>query len=447
MDRTIEQSLAAWKESSIRHPLLLRGARQVGKSYIVEKFGTNAFPSFVKVNFESQPEAAACFESLDPEQILTRLQLIQSEKIVPGQTLLFLDEIQNCPQAIRALRYFKERLPALHIIGAGSLLEFTLLEENFSFPVGRIQFAYMGPLSFYEYVRARGRLDLLEGLAQCTVDLPISLQAHQELITLVKEYFLVGGMPASVENYRLSFSLNDVSQIQEILLSTYRADFSKYATPAEQRYLKLLFTGIFPLVGQQFKYSKVDPHMRSRELKRALDHLEWAGLIHPVYASSAGGIPLSFQSKPNQFKVIFLDIGLVQRALRVDPQTVLDQNLLQLHRGALAEQFVGQELLAYSSPHEEAQLFFWQREKLGSEAEVDYVMSVDGVIIPIEVKAGSSSKLKSLRQFMEEKNSPLGVRISEAPLTLKERVLSIPLYAICELPRLVRDTLHERQAQ
>jgi len=441
VERSIEHFLHAWKKSTLCYPLLLRGARQVGKSYVVEKFGREAFESLVTINFEAQPEAWACFDSLHPEQILLRLQLIQPQKIIPGKTLLFLDEIQASPQALRALRYFKEKLPDLHVIGAGSLLEFSLRDEAISVPVGRVQFAYLGPLSFREYLSARGHEDLLEELAKAGFDTPLAQPSHLQLLRLIKEYAVVGGMPATVEHFRSTLSLREVGQIQDILLSTYRADFSKYASPSEQRHLRVLMDGIFPTVGQQFKYSKVDPHLRSRELKQALDHLEAAGLVQPVYASTASCLPLSYQVKLNQFKLLFLDLGLLQRGLGVDAQKALEQDLLQLNRGALAEQLVGQELLAYSDCTSDSKLFFWKRDKAGSAAEVDYLAVVDGTIVPIEVKAGVSSKLKSMREFLKEKNARLGIRVSEAPLELKDNILSIPLYRIADIQNLARDAL------
>lgn len=441
MDRALEKDLLQWKSNPNRFPLLLRGARQVGKTYLIEKFGRSAFSSLASVNFEAQPEAIACFDSLDPEEILMRLQLILKQSIQPGHTLLFLDEIQVCPKAIIALRYFKEKLPTLHVIGAGSLLEFALTEGKFSFPVGRIQFMYLKPLSFQEFVQARGKIALLEELSQCSLKSPPSSETHQMMIKLVKEYFLVGGMPAAVSFFCQNLFLQAATEIHRILLSTYRADFSKYATPAEQKYLVALFDGIFSMIGQQFKYSKIDPDMRSRDLKKALEHLEWAGLIEPIYASSGAGIPLSAQIKRTHFKLCFLDIGLVHHALNIDPELVMSKDLVHINRGALAEQFVGQELLACADPHQEGQLFYWQRDKKGSEAEVDYLLAIAHYIIPIEVKAGPYGRLKSLHQFMDEKKTPIGIHISQNPLSLENGILSVPFYLINKLARLVKDLI------
>jgi predicted AAA+ superfamily ATPase len=415
----------------------------VGKTYLVEKFGKSAFSAFVSVNFEAQPEAIACFDSLDPVEILLRLQTIVKQPIIPGKTLLFLDEIQECPQAILALRYFKEKLPALHVIGAGSLLEFALTQGKFSFPVGRVQFMYLNPLSFKEYALARGKEENWKELMNCDLLTPPNDALHQEMMHLIREYFLIGGMPAAVADFCEALSLETVSRIQEILLSTYRADFSKYATESEQKYLKATFDGLFQMIGQQFKYAKIDANMRSRELKLALDHLLGAGLIQYIYASSAAGLPLSAQVKKTYFKVLFLDIGLVQHAMNINPQIVLTTELIEINRGAVAEQFVGQEFTAYSDFYQEGQLFYWQREKTGSHAEVDYLYVLDQYIIPIEVKAGSYGKLKSLHQFMKEKQSPIGVRISQNPLSFENGILSLPFYLIGNLPNLLKHLLHK----
>ncbi|MEI8301361.1 MAG: AAA family ATPase [Chlamydiota bacterium] len=440
MLRSIESELKSWKEDPHRYPLLLRGARQVGKTYIVEKFG-KLFESFQMVNFESQSEAIACFSSLDPVVILQKLELLTKRPIQVGTTLLFLDEIQMCPQAIVALRYFKEKMPSLHVIGAGSLLEFALVSGKFSFPVGRVQFMYLYPLSFLEFVLALDGQESIDRLNSVELDEPFDKTIHEGFIHKTKEYFLTGGMPAVVSEFQNTRSFLKQSRIQDLLLATYHADFSKYATEAEQKYLRILFEGITSQIGQHFKYASIDPHIKSRELKQALDQLKMAGLIHFIFSSSASGIPLSSQIKSKKFKTLFLDLGLMQRALQVDPELLLSNELIHIHRGALAEQFVGQELLSYTDCFREEKLFFWEREHVSSSAEVDYVITVNQAIIPIEVKAGSQGHLKSLMQFIKEKKSPLGIRISERPLEYRDGILSVPFYMVKQIPRLVTSLL------
>ena len=425
MYRTLIEELKNWKDDPDRYPVLLRGARQVGKTYLIEKFGREEFEDFVLINFEAQPEAMACFTSLDPEQILIKLQALLGVQITPRRTLLFLDEIQACPKAILAMRYFKENMPQLHLIGAGSLLDFAISDKSFSFPVGRIQFMYLKPLSFVEYAKARG--------VELFLNDDISSQRHAEYMALFKEYCVVGGMPAAVSHFSKALSLQRVSTIHEVLLSTYEADFSKYSTPATEKYLKVLYKNIFPQVAKHFKYSKVDPDIRSRELKYAINHLEWAGLLYPVHSSSASGLPLSAQIKSKKFKVLFLDVGLVQHALGIDPQLLLEKDLMQINRGSIAEQVVGQELLAYANPCKNNQLFYWEREKQPSSAEVDYLFSHKEHIIPIEVKAGVQGRLQSLHQFMKEKKSQIGVHIGSHPISNKAGILCLPPYAISKL--------------
>ncbi len=440
MKRSIESELYLWKEDPHRYPLLLRGARQVGKTYVISEFG-KSFESFEMVNFESQPEAIACFSSLDPTAIIQKLELLTKRPIQIGKTFLFLDEIQACPQAIVALRYFKEKMPGLHVVGAGSLLEFALASGKFSFPVGRVQFIYLQPLSFKEFALALGMEESFSLLENCSWDHPVDKNHHEQLIRNIKEYFIIGGMPAVVREFQNTRSFLKQSRIQDLLLSTYSADFSKYATEAEQKYLRILFEGIPYQVGEHFKYATIDPHIKSRELKAALDQLKMAGLIHFVFSTSATGIPLSAQIKTKKFKTLFLDIGLIQRALQVQPELILENELIHIHRGALAEQFVGQEFIAYTDCFREGRLFFWEREKISASAEVDYVITVDQFIIPVEVKAGAQGHLKSLVQFMQEKKSPLGIRISEQPLGYRNQILSVPFYMIDQIPRLVKSLL------
>lgn len=437
MERSLKQALVAWKDHPSRMPLLVRGARQVGKSYLIEEFGRDHFNELVTVNLEFSPEYKRCFEELDPQQILNQLRLLTRAKLEAGRSLLFIDEIQMEPRAIMALRYFKEKMPSLHVIGAGSLLEFALQEEAFSFPVGRIQFMYMRPLSFVEFLAACGEKRACELLQELELKSPIDPLFHDYLLKLVRLYFLIGGMPAVVEAYRQRKDLAEVELLQGTILDTYRSDFGKYATRTQHRHLSMLFEQLPNTIAQPFKYAKVSQEVRSNDLKRALEQLSWAGLAIRVHATDGSGIPLRFCMKENKFKVLFLDIGLLQRSHQVDAKALLESSLLLISRGVLAEQFVGQELLAYAPPSEEKRLYFWQREARGSSAEVDYLVNVESKILPIEVKAGATGRLRSIKQFMEEKGIPLGVRLSEAPLSLEKGILSIPLYLIEQLPRLL----------
>ncbi|MBY0530119.1 MAG: ATP-binding protein [Rhabdochlamydiaceae bacterium] len=437
MRRTIEPLLRKWKDQKNRLPVILRGARQVGKSFIIERFGKESFEFLVTCNFEFRPELINCFDDLDPLSICTKLEVAFKTRIIPGKTLLFLDEIQNCPKAITALRYFKEKLAELHVIAAGSLLEFALNEEHLSFPVGRVQFLYLKPLSFYEYLVNQNHSRLAELLDQASLKQPLDPFIHNQLLLLLREYFLIGGMPSSVKCFLETRSLLECQTVLTGLLATYRADFPKYATKTQHKHLQIFFEKAPALVAQHFKYTLISPDHRSQDLKIALEQLGWAGLLHKVLATSASGIPMQLHVRENKFKLLFLDGGLANCANKLDMQTAWETELLQINAGAQAEQFVGQELLSYADPYMDTQLYYWEREVKNSMAEVDYVIQAGTQILPIEVKAGTTGSLKSMTQFLTEKKAPFGIRISQHPLSFHDRVLSVPLYLINQLPRLI----------
>lgn len=446
MKRDIEQDLLHWKHKKNRMPLLLRGARQVGKSFIVEKFGRAHFNNLVIVNFEQDPELARCFDTLHPHEIVTALSLSLHQKIEPGKTLLFLDEIQDCPAAILALRYFKEQYSELHVIGAGSLLEFILNQDDFRMPVGRVQSLYLKPFSFKEFLLAMGYSDLREFIEQVDLIKAVPEPVHQTLLKLVRHYMMLGGMPAvlqaylsipPLENTTRTYDLAEAELQQTVLLGTYRQDFSKYSKHTQIQYVQRVFEKAPGLVGNHVKYANVDPDARSQNIKSAIELLQFAGLIYPIYSTAASGLPLLTLINEKKFKLLFLDVGLMARASRLAAELWLNENLLLVNRGATAEQFVGQELLAYGSNLETPQLYFWCREKKSSQAEVDFITSFDSKIIPIEVKAGSTGQMKSLQLLMREKNLNPGVRISQLPLGFDGSILSVPLYMVGEISRLL----------
>lgn len=441
MQRDIERELILWKEQSERYPLLIRGARQVGKSYLVESFAKNHFQNSVVINFEFQPRLKECFTSLDPTEIINKIQLILGVRIEDGKTLLFLDEIQECPQAITALRYFKEKRPALPVIGAGSLVEFALQSPSLNMPVGRVQFLYLNPLSFGEFLNASGNQQLRQFLSSVQLADQIDKEIHQQLLELLRLYLILGGMPAVLKTYFAGRDLHACQNIQNGLLQTYRSDFGKYANFSQHKYLLKVFDSSPRLLGQRIKYKNIDPDFKSRELKNALDLLVQAGIISPVYLTSASGLPLGAQANEQKFKLNFLDVGLAQNMSGLQSQLVLTDNFMQINSGAITEQFVGQELKAYADKTQPSILFFWAREKKSSLAEVDYVLDLDSEIIPIEVKAGKTGTLKSLKSFISEKKSKIGIRISQEKLSGYEKILSLPLYMIEQLPRLVRSAL------
>lgn len=440
MERSAFTQLLAWKNNPRHKPLLLRGARQVGKTYLVSQLGAQ-FEKFHTINFELEPEYKACFESLDPKKILSSISLLCNQTVEPEKSLLFLDEIQECPQAIVALRYFKELLPALHVIGAGSLLEFTLSASDFHMPVGRIHFMHLQPLSFREFLNAHHHESLGHYLNSVKLSDSFNEVAHSKLLNLTKEYLALGGMPEVHEDFLINHDFRECQKIQTSLLATYRRDFGKYAKQNMHEYLETVFINSPNLIGQQIKYVDFNRAYRSRDLKKAIELLEEAGVLKRILATQASGLPLNAQINEKKFKLVYLDVGLANRNSKVDINTLLYQDIDFLSSGPISEQFVGQELLAYAPFDEDPQLYFWEKDKVGSQAEVDFVISHHQHIIPVEVKSGKTGRLKSLRVFMEEKKSPLGLRISQKPLGFDHKILSVPYYLLSELPRLIDEAL------
>lgn len=443
MQRTLEYTLQKWKDTPGRSPLLVRGARQVGKTFLIKKFGEKKFSSFVNINFDLEPQYKQCFETLQPIEINNLITTISRQSIEPGRTLLFLDEVQECPKAIMALRYYKELMPDLHVIAAGSLLEFVLNDESFRMPVGRVHSLYLKPLSFKEFLMALEYHDLLEQLVTAKLTTVFNSAITELLENLLQLYFIIGGMPEAVDAYRQNKDFSQTKIIQLSLLNTFRNDFGKYASLAKHKYLQRIFEKTPGLVAQHFKYSQIDPEMQSRDLKAAIETLQLAGIIYQVFASGATALPLNALINYKKYKLLFLDIGLVKASSNLDAELMLHKDLMLVNKGDLVEQFVGQELLAYAHPYSAGQLCYWEREAKGSSAEVDYVINVGENILPLEVKSGKSGTLKSLNYFLKNlsTSTPLGIKVSMQPLGLNDNILSIPLYMLSELERLVNEMI------
>jgi len=375
--------------------------------------------------------------------------------IEPGKTLLFLDEIQAAPEVFAALRYFQEELPGLHIIAAGSLLEFVLQEHSFPMPVGRIEYMHLCPMTFEEFLLASGREKLQQWLSGFTMGDSVPEGLHQELLGLVRQYCIVGGMPEAVAVFMKNGSYQECERVQQTILSTYRDDFSKYSTKAEHRRIEKIFSAIPRLVGRKFMFSHVDREERSRELGVALQLLCLARVTHQIKHSNGNGVPLGAEADDRMFKVLFLDVGLLCRScgLRVlDVEKTAD--LILVNNGAVCEQLVGQHLLMSGAFYEDPTLHCWMRDRPNSSAEVDYLMTIGSHVIPVEVKAGATGRLKSLHLFLSEKNRSFGLRINgDTPSLLDTqtaqvgaeakpfRLLSLPFYMLGQARRLCSDTL------
>lgn len=432
MKRSLIQDLRKWRHSPTRKPLILRGARQVGKTWIVNEFGKE-FSSFVSVNLERQTEVAKLFDGdLDPKQLIQKIQLITEQKIIPGETLLFIDEAQAAPRSLIALRYFYEECPALHVIAAGSLLDFAI--EKVGVPVGRVSFLYLYPLSFIEFLYATGREIAADGILQHPFPQAVPEPIHQKWLGYVAEYIAIGGMPEVVKSWQDNHDIDSCGEIQYGIIESYRLDFEKYCKKHEIKYVSQIFDQVPRELGKQFRFSKLPGEYRKRDLAPCFDLLNKAMVINAVYHSDGQGIPLGAGADYDHFKSIFIDIALAQRALNFHPREwFLNPAQALVNKGAITESFVGQELLAYSNPQEKTQLYYWQRHEKSSSAEVDYLTNVNGNVIPIEVKSGAGSTLKSLQIFLKTHTSTsYGVRLSTHPFSLHERIHSYPLYAIAK---------------
>lgn len=430
MKRLIDWHLRAWRDHPRRKPLVLRGARQVGKTYAVRELGKQ-FESMVEVNFELVPEAKSIFEKdLVPKRILWELGLLSQTPIVPGKTLIFLDEVQAAPQVLLALRYFYEMIPDLHVIAAGSLLEFAL--EQVGMPVGRLNVLYVYPLSFLEFLAAIDQSPLIDAVLRKQ---SLSTVIHDKLNDFLGHYLAIGGMPESVAAWAATQDPRASYEALKGLIETYRDDFPKYAKKYQMQYVDVLFNQIPYFIGEQFKYSSIHGEYKKRELAPCLDLLRRANVLHQITHSAGNGIPLGAEVNLERFKTIFLDVGISQALLGLDLMAwFLNPDKDLINRGAIAEAFVGQELLAYASPKWKTDLFFWKREAKGSLAEVDYLIDSEGLVIPVEVKSNHGSTLRSLHQFLlEHPQSPYGIRFWAKGYLSMDKLDSRPLYATATL--------------
>jgi len=428
MNRLITSKLISWKSQYNRKPLIIRGARQVGKSWSITNFGNQFFEGKLHiVNLEKRVDWHIIFEkNLDATRIINELEILLNTKIVQGKDLLFFDEIQACPKAISALRYFYEQYPALHIIAAGSLLEFAL--EDISFPVGRIQMMNMYPMNFAEFLRATGKDKLAEIVESTPIEQPPAI--HDMLQDALKQYFFIGGMPECIKTYVITGKIMDVQQVQTDLIDTYRQDFSKYALYVNKRCLNDVLFSTAGKVGQQIKYTHLSEDFSGKTIKKAFNLLTTARVLHKIRATSPAGLPLGMGASDKKFKAIIVDIGLLARLSGLSLSTEYQKNqLLAIFKGALAEQFVGQELLASG----QESLFYWSRDSKSSNAEVDYLIANKQEIIPIEVKNSVSGRLKSLHLLLKTfPNCKKAIVFSDAKFgQIPEQKLNfLPLYFV-----------------
>ena len=430
MKRSILNDLEKWKKDHKRKSLLLRGARQIGKTYIIRELGKQ-FKFFLEVNFDSEADVRQFFEgNLNPNEICIKLSAYYNIPIIDGETLLFLDEIQICKPAIQSLRYFHEKRPNLHVVATGSLLEFAL-EEIPSFGVGRITSLFMYPMSFNEFLEAVNQSGLIKMKAKASPDSSLDDVFHKNLTDWIKKFMIVGGMPEAVRTFIETEDLIQTQKILDDIIISLEDDFAKYKSRINVGRLKDVFRSVMNQSGKKFIVSKSSENGNQVQKNDALEMLLMSGLCYKVYHSSADGIPLSVGKNSKIFKVLFFDTGIIQRSLKLKMSDFITaENLNQMNKGNISEQFAGIEFIKNLFIHSKPELYYWQREKRGSSAEIDYLLELDNKILPVEVKSGTQGKMQSLHIFMESKNANTGIRISMENFSKYQKIEVFPLYAI-----------------
>lgn len=450
IERSIDSLLLDWKSSGNLKPLLLRGARQVGKSWAVEHLG-ESFENFIEVNFEKRPEMKEVFEKVhDVHDLAGSLSMLYGKPVEPGKTLIFLDEIQNSPDAIRSLWAFKEDFPGLHVVAAGSLLEFALKELP-SFGVGRIRSLFVYPFSFDEFLKAEGNVSWVRAKQDADSEHPLLSVLHNDLVRHYRTFLMVGGMPASVAAWVKTHDYRQCqAELDDIQLSYYD-DFAKYGRTVDTTLLRNTLQSVILQIGAKFVYSRVDGGYRAEEVKKALNLLCDAGLVKRVSHTSANGLPLGAETNDKFRKYICLDSGLMLRILDMDLGSARQLSELILsgtaedlvNKGGLAEMVLGWEMIKYNNPRSQHDLYYWENTAEGTRSEVDYIIVRDMKVLPIECKAGTSGKMKSLHLFMRQKHLNYAIRCSLENFSALQnsdsrdgslrRIEITPLYAVSNL--------------
>ncbi len=456
LERKITEDLDEWLSNKAKKPLVLRGARQVGKSTLVRILAQKKGRRLIELNLEKKPKLAKIFEQIDAEQILGDLSIELDLAVDPKRDLLFIDEIQACPKALTSLRYFYEDHPGLPVIAAGSLLDFALTEEKVSMPVGRISYAFVNPMTFEEFLSAAGKPRLLREIQEFEWDKKISETAHRHLLEQLEIYARVGGMPEVVQTYLATSDLSRVRGIQEEILATYRDDFGKYASGRTLLLLQRLYDGMSAVLGQKIKYAQLSREDHSRDIRAVIELLVQARILGRVSHSDCDGVPLALHQSDSIYKLYHLDVGLMNAQLGVPMRKGVLQDdqrspVLGQWLGVQAEQIVYQNLKA-SQSKQDLKIYYWLREGKSQNAEVDFVLEAGGDLLPVEVKSGASGSLRSLFQLVARQkmkkalrfdlNLPSTQNIQTEVITaaggesIKFRLLSLPLYLVGQYQRL-----------
>ena len=436
LKRDIDKNFQAWMQDPFRKPLIVRGARQVGKSSTVRNLAQH-FDFFLEINFEEHKQVHGLFaDDLSPQTLCENLSVLYKTPIIPGKTLVFFDEIQSCLPAISSLRFFYEKMPELHLIAAGSLLEF-VIEELPSFGVGRVRTLFMYPFSFDEFLITLNEEALLKAKQHASAQNPLPEALHQKLANYLKRFLVLGGMPEVMARYSQTRDTLACQSILDDLLISLKADFTKYKKNVPLFRLSEIFLSVATQTGSKFIYSHASAESNHKQIKEALDLLIMAGLVIPVTHSSANGVPLGAEKNEKKRKMLLFDTGIFQRLLGLEISELLFyKSFHQINKGSIAELFVGLELVKSASCLQQQELFYWQREALNSNAEVDYLMQLHQKIIPVEVKAGTKGSMQSLYLFLVEKKLPYGIRFSFENYSSYDKVRAYPLYSVREATHL-----------
>ena len=436
MKRLISKQLKQWKTQADRKPLLLMGARQVGKTYALKAFGEAEFDNTLYLNFETTPSLARLFsDTLKPEIILQALSLEMGIEIHPGKTLIIFDEVQECPEALNSLKYFYESASDYHLCAAGSLLGVKLAHIK-GFPVGKVNFIHLYPLSFIEYLGAIEQHKLKKYIEEISEIAPIPSNIHETLLNHFKQYLFIGGMPEAVAKYVITQDLQQVRVIQSSILEAYQLDFAKHAPPNQIMKINQVWQSLISQLAKEnkkFIYSAIRKGARAKDFEIALQWLAEAGLIHKVSNISAPKLPLKAYAEYDYFKLYMVDVGLLGAQANLPAKTILYGNdLFQEFRGALTENYIAQELT-----HAQYGLYYWSSE---NTAELDFIIQHEEHIYPLEIKSGNSGRKKSLKVYDDKYHPRFLIRCSPMNLKKDDRVFNCPLYLLSELSRLL-DTL------
>ena len=426
MKRLIEEKLIEWENSLSRKPLLIYGARQIGKTYSMLEFGKEHYANVVYCNFENTMDLHTIFErNLDPERIISALSAMYNTEISKGNTLIIFDEIQACERALTSLKYFQEQANDYHIVAAGSLLGLSINRSSYSFPVGKVDMLTMYPLTFEEFLLATGNKKLISLIKEAYNNFsPFAL--HEKAMDLYRTYLIVGGYPAAVQKYIDTGDFNVVRAEQGSLSNAYIADMAKYSTPSEIIRSIEVYNSLLSQLSKEntkFQYSIIGSKARAKDYETSLAWLKSANVVLYCQRVSEGKYPLSLYEDYTSFKAYYSDVGLLTMRMAIAPNVILEQyNLSDKMRGMMAESFVAEQLVANGFS-----LHYWTS---GNSAEIDFVIQKDGYTIPLEVKSSDNVKAKSLQTYIKKYSPKCSIRISSKNFGNENGIISIPLYAI-----------------